>query len=166
MISKGVSMGIFSYVLPLILIFAVVFAILEKTRLLGTGKKQLDAIVALVIAILAIQLPFVGDFFSRIFPNFGVGIAIFVVLMILTGLFYSDSDAKQKTVFMVIGIVLAVAIILWTFAGWQMWLSSAALSKFLIENFWTFVVIVMIVLIILAVWHFGKKKPGEIEATS
>jgi hypothetical protein len=34
------------FILPFVFMFVLVFAILEKTKILGDGKKQLDAIVA------------------------------------------------------------------------------------------------------------------------
>ena len=41
-------------ILPFLLVFAVVFAILQKTKILGEGKKQIDAIVSLVIGLIVI----------------------------------------------------------------------------------------------------------------
>jgi hypothetical protein len=37
-------------ILPFILFFTLIFAILQKTKLLGDGKQQIDAIIAFVIA--------------------------------------------------------------------------------------------------------------------
>src|SRR3989344_7866102 len=56
------ELGVYDVVLPFLLVFTIVFAILEKTRVLGTEKvgdkeltkKNLDAIVAFVIAFLVI----------------------------------------------------------------------------------------------------------------
>ena len=41
-------------VLPFILIFTVVFAILQKSSILGKDKKQIDAMVALVFGLITI----------------------------------------------------------------------------------------------------------------
>ena len=39
-------------ILPLLLVFVLVFAVLQKTKILGEGKRQIDAIVALVVAMI------------------------------------------------------------------------------------------------------------------
>ena len=54
--------GLFDIVLPFLLIFAIVFAVLEKTRILGVNKvgdeeipnKNLNAMVAFVLAMIVV----------------------------------------------------------------------------------------------------------------
>lgn len=82
------------FILPFLLMWTIVFAILQKTKLLGENK-QLDAIVAFVIGLI-----FVG----AIFPKLVVGnlilfltVAIIIVFvgLILWG-FISGSDLKTN----------------------------------------------------------------------
>ncbi len=42
------------YLLPFALIFTLIFAILQKSKLLGEGKKQIDAIIGLVVGLILI----------------------------------------------------------------------------------------------------------------
>ena len=46
------------FILPFLLVFTIVFAVLEKTKLLGDGKKQLDAIVAFVVGLIFVTAVF------------------------------------------------------------------------------------------------------------
>ena len=46
--------------LPFLLVFVVVFAILQKSKILGDGKAQIDAIVGLVIGLILIGGILVG----------------------------------------------------------------------------------------------------------
>ena len=39
------------FLLPFALVFTLIFAILQKTKLLGDGKKQVDAIIGLVVGV-------------------------------------------------------------------------------------------------------------------
>ena len=46
------------YILPFVLVFTLIFAILQKTKILGEGKKQIDAIIGLVVGFILIAVPF------------------------------------------------------------------------------------------------------------
>ena len=41
-------------ILPFLLVFTLVFAVLQKSKILGDNKKQIDAIVSLVVGLLLI----------------------------------------------------------------------------------------------------------------
>lgn len=86
--------GIFDFLLPTILIFAVVFGILTSTNILG-GQRGVNFIIAAAVALLAMQYPFISEFFSLIFPNLGVGLAILLVVLIMVGLFIGDENRRQ-----------------------------------------------------------------------
>ena len=83
-LNQWAALGIFDYVIPFLLIFAVVVAILQKSNVLGDNK-TVQAIVALSIGLLSIQFGFVQSFFRELFPRFGIGLSIFLVLLILNG---------------------------------------------------------------------------------
>lgn len=92
------SQGLFSVFLPFLLIFAVTFAVLNKSKILG-GKTGIDVIVALCIGLLALQQEFLRDFFSELFPRLGMGIGVLITLVILVGLFITS---KSENVWMII----------------------------------------------------------------
>ena len=110
--------GVFSYVLPFLLIFALTFGLLIRVGLFTTkdasgekSNKSINAIIALAVALMALQFDFVSIFFSEIFPRFGVALSIILVIIILGGLF-TPTDSKWFSwglilvVFVIIGIVI------------------------------------------------------------
>lgn len=101
--------GVFDYVLPFLLIFSIVFGILEATKLIGPNK-GVHVIIALVVGLLALRMGFVQAFFAEIFPRLGVGLAVILALLILTGLFINSTEAK----FWMWGIA-AIGLIVWIF---------------------------------------------------
>jgi hypothetical protein len=101
--------GVFSYMLPFLLIFAVVFGILGQTRIFQENR-TINGIIALVVALLALQFDIVPLFFSEIFPRVGIGLAIILVAMILLGMFAPNRTWVTYT-FFAIGAVIFVYIL-------------------------------------------------------
>jgi len=113
--------GVFSYVLPFLLIFALVFGILAQTKIFGENR-TISGIIALVVGLLALQFEFVPIFFSEIFPRLGVGLAVLLVAMILLGMFAPNRTWMTYT-FLGIGAAIFLVVLVKTF-GWVGWQSS------------------------------------------
>ncbi len=141
------SAGVFEFFLPALLIFAVSFAVLTSTNILGKNR-GISLLISLAIAILAIRAPIVSEFFTVIFPGFGIGIAILVVALIMTGLFIHKANWQIfSNVFswggLVIALIIAIAVIndfnwfgsVWWMDNWTtvLWivLLVAAIAPFL-----------------------------------
>lgn len=122
------TFGVFKFFIPFILIFAVVFAILNKSKVLG-ARGGIDTVVAIAVALLAIQQEYMTRFLGTIFPNLGMGIAVLLSLLILVGLFYSEGSRAWNIIFAVAGFVIFIVVVTQTqtnfsFAGtlwWRQW---------------------------------------------
>lgn len=114
------TLGVFDYVLPLLLIFAVLYGILSYAKILGNNK-GIHVIVSLVIATLAVRYVEFTQFYRDVFPRLGLGITVLLVIMISIGLFVTD---KNRTIMFWImfgvGIIVALTIIYNSFSvfGW------------------------------------------------
>lgn len=122
MLTQWQSAGVYQYVLPFLLIFAIVFGILSTTNILGTNK-GLHSIIAVVIGLMAIGYSSsmgysLGDFLQTLFPRLGIGLAVLVALMVLIGLFI---PTEHKMYWMwglgAIGVVIAIIIVAQTFSA-------------------------------------------------
>ena len=104
---------LFSYIiLPFLLIFTVVFAILEKTEILGKDKRQINAIVSFVFGLVSIGVPAAMGIISKVIPIIAVIIVIFLSFMLVFG-FIGGTDKGNlpqglRTAF---GIILGIAMI-------------------------------------------------------
>jgi hypothetical protein len=134
--------GVFSVLIPFVLIFAVVFAILERTKVLGE-KPAINAIIAIAIGLLSLQMDLVRKlFYAQFFSNFGTGLIILLGLLILAGLFITTEEGIEKA-YKITGSIVAIIIFLtillnsaknvgaagiWSFGGTgAMWISLAIL---------------------------------------
>lgn len=113
-------MGVFSYIIPFLLIFAIIYAVLTKTRILGPNN-AIAAIISVAVGILSLQFNFVSTFFADIFPKFGVVMAIFLVLVILLGFFNKGEEKDPLKNMRWIGWVLGIFLIIWSLSSWNFW---------------------------------------------
>ncbi len=120
-LSQWEAMGFFSYVIPFLLIFALVFGILIQIRLFRDNK-TINAIIALSVGLMALQFSFVPRFFSEIFPRLGIGLIVILIVIILTGLFANPEDKWQMYLMWGIGAIVVVIILVQT-AGVTGWYS-------------------------------------------
>ncbi|MEK6890581.1 MAG: hypothetical protein AABX03_00420 [Nanoarchaeota archaeon] len=119
--------GIFYYVLPFLLIFALVFAILQKIKIMGSEQegRGINAVIALAVSLLSLQFDYVPLFFSVIFPKLGMGLAVLLVALILLGLFVDYNRYRgQMYIFLGIGGVTAGIVILSTLSDYSWWTGS------------------------------------------
>jgi len=82
-------------VYPFLLVFTLIFAILQKSRILGEDKRQIDALVALSIALIFIAIPYPVDVVIGLMPFLAVSVVVLLVFMILYG-FVSPGDDGFK----------------------------------------------------------------------
>ncbi|MBU1104204.1 MAG: hypothetical protein KJ600_06655, partial [Nanoarchaeota archaeon] len=107
-------------ILPFLLIFTIVFAILQKSKVLGEDKKQIDAIVALVVGLIVISFAQAIGVILQMIPFLAVSLVVILVLMILIGSFWKDGLPKplQYVLIAVISIAVVVAVMYFT-SAWQ-----------------------------------------------
>lgn len=75
------SSGVYNYFLPFLLIFAIIFAILEKTAILGEGKTNINVVVAVVTGLLLVAQQDIVNIILLFMPR--VSLIIVVILMFL-----------------------------------------------------------------------------------
>jgi len=109
--------GVFSYVLPFLLIFAMIYGLLNKLNFFGSkqdkdGSKTrgINIVISVAVSLMALQFNLVNVFFSEIFPKVGVGVAIILALLILMGLFWPNNNAFNW-VMVFFGLAIAAYVI-------------------------------------------------------
>jgi len=104
------SYGIFDYLLPLLLIFAVVFGLLTSSNFI-TKERKINLFIALAIAFLSLRFGFV-EFLAQVFPRLGVGIAVILVVVILTAAFIPKEHMGGWLIaFYTLGAIIAIIVI-------------------------------------------------------
>lgn len=146
--------GVFDILLPLILVFAVVFAILQKINIFN--NKGVDMVIALVIGFFTISNPYVSGFFMYLFSNLGLGIAIMLVLIILLGVALKPDTPTWMWIFGLVGGVIFLIVL--GRSGAFTVLFGAGFPYWLQQNASLIIIGVVVVLMIGAVMVATKKE--------
>ncbi len=177
-------LGIYDVVLPFLLTFTIFFAVLERTKVLGTEevdgeeitKKNLNAMVAFIVGFLVVATPKMVAIINDALPHFVLLVLVAVSFLMLVGTFYTNEELKKegvklganwKTFLMIlafIGVVLIFAHAVpyngepWLEVAWDYFVdnfSSTAVSS----------VVMVLVFIGLMAWitkdNSGKKSNGN-----
>ncbi len=99
-------------ILPFLLMFTLVFAVLEKTKILGEGKRQIDAIIALVVGLIFVSFGQATDVVVKMIPILGIALVVILVFMLLLGSLYGEGKFEvHKYLRIAIGIVIGILVI-------------------------------------------------------
>ncbi|MBS3137805.1 hypothetical protein J4232_05195 [Candidatus Woesearchaeota archaeon] len=178
-------LGVYDVILPFILVFTIVFAIFEKTKIFGTedvegvktAKKNLNAMIAFVIAFLVIASAQLVAIINKSLANIVLLLLISVCFLLLIGSFFSEKEEVKliggwRTFFMIvmlIGVVLIFLAAITTSSG-KSWLQVIIDS--VVNNFDSTAVSSIVLLIVVLIFmmyivrepkhsHVGKSGHGE-----
>jgi len=149
------------FIYPFLLVFFIVFAILEKTKLLGgDDKKQLNALVAFVIGMIFVAATDPKMIVGNLILFLTVGIVIVFVILMLWG-FITGGDAKLgdlKGLRWVVGIVIVLAVIVFLFMVTGVWeeVYDWLFKQNWSSDLWTNVIFIVVIAAALAL-AIGKK---------
>ena len=106
---------------PFLLVFTLVFAILQKSKILGEDKRQIDALVALAVGLIVVAFSWATNIIAGLMPFLAVSVVILLVFMILYGFVASDMREGLKLpkqlqygIGILAGIALIIAVIVAT----------------------------------------------------
>lgn len=169
-----VKLGIYDVVLPFLLVFTLVFAILEKTKILGTEKhkdveytkKNLNSMVAFVMAFFVVASTQLVAVINKTMSQVFLVLLLLICFLMLAGSFHQqtkdgyflDSKSIYYKIFMLIVFLSIIAIFL-NALGWL-----DIIYNFLKDNWnksYVAAVIFMISIIGFMAWIMGDDKKSE-----
>jgi len=171
--------GLFDVILPFLLVFTVTFAVLEKTRILGSTKihgtdesipnKNLNAMVSFVVALLVVATANIVRALNESLPNIVLLLVASLSFLILIGIFVKDElDFAEKhkkwnmafIIIMFIGVILIfLNAIYMNIAGEEVSVLEYSID-WIIDN-WSgtiFGSIVILVIVVVAIGYITSSK--------
>ncbi|MBS3134282.1 hypothetical protein J4214_03555 [Candidatus Woesearchaeota archaeon] len=174
--------GIFDVVLPFLLVFTIVYAILEKTRILGVEKtkddekgipnKNLNAMVAFVIGLLVVAASNIVGIINESLPNIVLLLVVSISFLLLIGAFMQtgemDFPGKHPRWYTFFVIVMFVGTVLIFLGAIRDDKGKSFLTKtydYIINNFdsaiFASIVIVIIIVVMIFVITRSPKLSGS-----
>jgi len=175
--------GFFRVVLPFLLVFTIVFAVLQKTKILGSMDKDknvhantnVDSMVAFSIALFVVAAGNIVEIIQTSLPMVIVVLVLLISFMLLTGMIVGSGEFKLERGWLriaLIGFILgAITLIFagsiktdrgetWLSIGWDYvvanWFQGPVVSGFIF-----FVVLILVILFVTGALDPKKGEGGE-----
>ena len=151
------------FALPFLLIFFIVFALLEKSGILGKEKKQINALVAFAIGLIFVTFVSPVEVVSNLILFLTIAlVTVFVGLLLWGFLIGGEAKIDNKIVKVIFGVFIVIAV-----AGAVLWATGlfTPLWDFLFEQdwsatFWTNFVFIIAIALALATVLKGSGASG------
>ncbi len=154
-----------NYILPFLLVFVLVFAILQKSKILGDGKTQIDALISLTIALILIAFPQPRDIVSGLMPWLAVGLAVLLVFFLLYGFVAGDLKTSMpkglKITFGILAGLFVIGVVSYVSGFWDIlssWFSGVNSSGEIVTTIVVLLIIAGVFTIALATGNKGGDK--------
>lgn len=101
-------------VLPFLLVFVLIFAILDRIKILGEDKRQINALVSLAIALIFVTFTKAVNIVNNLMPFLAVLAVIILVFLVLWGFIAGGKEGLlvNKGIKIAGGIIILLALII------------------------------------------------------
>lgn len=98
------SMGLTDVILPFVLVFTIVFAVLQKAKIFGDQSKKYNVIFALVVGLLVVIPHVTGryppgadvvDIINQAIPSVSVLVIAIIMFLVLVGIFFEPKKGGK-----------------------------------------------------------------------
>ena len=148
---------------PFLLVFVLIFAVLQKSKILGDDKKQIDSLVALSIALIVVAINWATDVITQMMPFLAITLVSILVFLLIYGFVASDNEKGiefptwAKGVFAIIATLVVIIALIVSTGQWD------KVYDFVVggdnSSFWTnAILIVAVVVVVVVVLLSGKGK--------
>lgn len=159
------SWGLTDAILPFVLIFTVIFAILQKAKIFGAESKKYNIVFSLVVSLLVV-IPHmtrsyppgadVVEILNQAIPSISVLIIAVIMFLVLAGIFFEPKGGGWVSGLVLLLSILAVIWIFGKAAGWwhnmPFWLNDPDVQA-----------LVVIILVFGIIIWFVTAEPGKVK---
>jgi hypothetical protein len=173
------QIGVYRVVLPFLLVFTIVFAILEKTKVFGMEtigekkytRKNVNAMVAFSISFMVIASAQLVEIITAVSSWMVILLMLSISFLILVGSFWQEGEGvflegPWRNTFMAIMFIGIIAIFLEAIKrpDGEPWLEF--LFRYIVQNFSSTAVasIILVVIVVIFMWWIAYYEPKHAKA--
>ncbi|MDD4877675.1 MAG: hypothetical protein PHO02_01410 [Candidatus Nanoarchaeia archaeon] len=157
MIKQLEQMGFYEVILPFMLVFTIMFALLQKIKLFGADTKNINIVVAAVIAFFFVRVPAIIATVNQFLPKISMIVIVLLMFLLILGVLGSGESTGWTGWPFFIGMAGAVIGIIWAVAtsvpglstSWPRWLVLSSQDK---------AILLAVGIFVLLIWVFSDKK--------
>jgi small-conductance mechanosensitive channel len=104
-----------SFLFPFLLVFAIVYGVLERSKIFE-GKRDVESIIAFVMAIVFATTSYTLNLTYIILPIAGVVAIVIFMLLVLASMVYGESNtfpAAGKKIIIILAAAISIVLVLW-----------------------------------------------------
>ncbi|MBI2663939.1 hypothetical protein HYX10_01200 [Candidatus Woesearchaeota archaeon] len=161
------ELGLLDSLLPFILIFTVIFAVLQKTHIIGEGRREFNTVVALVLSLMVVIPHVTGRYppgsdvvviINTALPQVSLLVVAVLAALLLIGVFAPGVMFGGTGLGAILGVLAlgSIAYIFGNAAGW--WRMPGVLS--FLNNPDTQVVLIIVLVFGVIIW-FITREPSK-----
>lgn len=146
------------FIYPFLLIFFILFAILEKTKVLGSDRTQLNALVSFVVSLIFVSFAFPKIVVGNLMVFLSIAIVVILVALLLWGFImggdslkiFENSDKWFKILIAVVVVIAVIIAVIWA-SGMDSGVFDLLFNQSWSKSFWTSALFLVVVAVALAV---------------
>ncbi|MFH0701377.1 MAG: hypothetical protein V2A62_02990 [Candidatus Woesearchaeota archaeon] len=160
--------GVMDFLLPFLLVFTIVYAVLQKTKIVGEGRKNFNVIIALIMGLLFVIPHIMGSYplgydpvqvMNESLPSISLVSIAAIMLLLLMGIFGTNFSQAAAPII----AIIAIGFVFYIFgASLHFWDSPS-----MVFNWWTDQTTELVIILLifgLVVW-FITKEPTDKKVT-
>lgn len=163
--------GVGDVFIPFILLFAIVYAVLQMTKIFGENSKKYNVIIALALAFIVVIPHVTGDYpqgkdvveiINQSIPAVVAIVVAIVMLFIILGAFNVNINRSNLGGWFVLFAIIAIIVIFGNAAGWFELSGLGPSNQWSFvqsSDFWTLIVIILVFAIVL--WIIVREPKQE-----
>jgi hypothetical protein len=179
-LSRGIlklqEIGVMDVILPFILVFTIVFAVMQKTKILGEDpeshkpRKNFNAVIALVMA-LGVVIPHITGTYpanadivnivNSALPNISVVLIAVVMMLLMIGVFGGGVDISKSKNLSTFAMIFAIVGTVYIFGSSADWWNMPSWMGFMMDSDTQALVIILLVFGALIAFITAEDKPKD-----
>ena len=153
------AIGVYDYLLPFLLIFAIIFAVLEKLAIFGREpgtqkpRTNINMVISLILGLLVASQPEITYIINSFLPKVSLFILVALMFLIIAGMFGAKTE-NWSGIALPIALVICIIAIIWALSGG----SSLSLPYWLRPDSRDRAWIILIATVVLVIAYIGGGK--------